>query len=751
MLLWQKASGRGKGQTLASPAYNYDHYDEWRRVGAPPRRLDEGCKAEITSVDSLRKSMRHKRMLPRSLQPLNDVPMFRQSSDQLPLRPKDASRLAQSLSSVVLPPLESKGKRPSEPNLMARDREHSGTMSLDSCSDTSASTPAQQNSHGTPASPTATSGNFNAPPAVPGLVPAEDIWWRWNLDVSGFSKAFLRRVRQAFDLFKVPDASEIMNEDLWLAVQHLGYFAVTPEAVCERAKEVTEYSAMNLEEFTTFLEKYSTQEQADLKEAFQRHAKHSKVSQKSLLILLHEIGFTSLQRSVFETLTASRLTMKALTLPQYFRFLAAHRASEGFTAAQLQGTRKAFDQVRAGREEIAPQGVGSALALFFGQDAFEKWNRLWQRLRGGNRPVDEEQQVWKTPLVDFHDFLSLARALQVEELAELHARFRLVDKDQDGAVIEGEFLSLLPDDVALLICGKVRTLLSDAQIQTGQLLSFDDVFDVLSLCRTTSNFTNFEVAELKEAFRRFDQDNSGKIDVLEMVGMLLYMGFDSSLEQVHEIIIQSDVDGNSELDFQEFLHVMATHELNHTKVLRQAFKRICSSADTCTQEQVSDLLQSLGYFPGEEIFHETLMADGMQDTEEFDFTMLRAVTGQCRRHLAKVARGNAYFPEIQIHLMRKLFQEQLLSGSAENIERGGLVCLLQTLGVPMNTLQGLGHRVGGGAPRREQLRLHRLSSGVALAASHRIPRPDDGHATGIEGHEGCAGVPCRGGGISTGV
>eukprot|EP00435_Cladocopium_sp_Y103_P057977 s532_g20.t1 len=70
---------------------------------------------------------------------------------------------------------------------------------------------------------------------------------------------------------------------------------------------------------------------------------------------------------------------QALTLPQYFRFLAAHRASEGFTTAQLQGTRKAFDQVRAGREEIAPQQVGSALALFFGQDAFEKWNHLWQR------------------------------------------------------------------------------------------------------------------------------------------------------------------------------------------------------------------------------------------------------------------------------------------------------------------------------------------------------------------------------------
>eukprot|EP00434_Breviolum_minutum_P023877 symbB.v1.2.021069.t1/scaffold1801.1/size100802/2 len=486
-------------------------------------------------------------------------------------------------------------------------------------------------------------------------------------------------------------------------------------------------------------------------------------------------------------------------------------------------------------------------------------------MRGENRPEDEEQQVWKTPLVDFHDFLGMARALQVEELSELHARFQLADQDQDGAVVEGEFLSLLPEDAALLVCGKVHTLLLDAQIQAGQLMSFDDVFDVLSLCRTTSNFTKFEVEELNQAFTRFDEDNSGKIDVLEMVEMLLYMGFNSSLEHawadmvdssqepesqevappllhqdsyqdsqasqvctqgglcdllqsttaldaapassgaassgagitrrkhleeisdeerwttsprgrsewypkllplqrndrgpfpwrtwrkraaqqlrcwilqalnnqlsllwkrkrqqrslaldhvlpvaeaeaagdagqdgdddgnpgnpgnaeeaalaarmqkrynliaVHKdrddykafnqryprhlreidqpmtpdprdygskrawesaaqrwredlrswyagwgIIIQSDVDGNSELDFSEFLHVMATHELTHTKAVRNAFRKMTSRSKICTQDQMSFLLQSLGYFPGETVFEEMLAEDGLNDVQ----------------------------------------------------------------------------------------------------------------------------------------
>eukprot|EP00913_Durusdinium_trenchii_P007214 g6783.t1 len=110
-----------------------------------------------------------------------------------------------------------------------------------------------------------------------------------------------------------------------------------------RKRGRTEYSAMNLAEFTSFLEKYAQQELARLPKRW-----FGEVPQKVLLPFLHEVGFTSLQRSVFETLTASRMTMKSLTLPQIFRFLAVHRSSEGFTTSQLQAARKAFDQVRQG-------------------------------------------------------------------------------------------------------------------------------------------------------------------------------------------------------------------------------------------------------------------------------------------------------------------------------------------------------------------------------------------------------------------
>ncbi|CAK9110476.1 unnamed protein product [Durusdinium trenchii] len=152
------------------------------------------------------------------------------------------------------------------------------------------------------------------------------------------------------------------------------------------------------------------------------------------------------------------------------------------------------------------------------------------------------------------------------------------------------------------------------------------------------------------------------------------------------IIHLSDADGNDELDFQEFLHVMSTHELTHTKALRSAFQKNAGlGGTTCSREEVSNLLQKLGYFPGEEELDGIFTSDA-NGVEDFDFNLTRVVTTSCRRHLAKVARCNAYFPEVHLQILEKMFQEQLLS-SGSRLERGGMICLLQGFGVPMNTLQ----------------------------------------------------------------
>jgi len=627
--------------------------------------------------------MRKSQFLPRNLEPLEDMPMFPTASEWI----KDAGRQALSRSQVVLPPLENK-KRISEPKLY-RTRTPVETTAPGEASRSESTTSTETRN-----SEKQDNRSSDFEPTVQGLVPPQEYLARMEGD---FSPQEVQRMRQAFDFHKLSDSSEVSCDDLQKAVCHLGFLAVSTENVEVVVKEVTSYSALNLDEFTLFYEKYAAREQGELQKAFQRYGR-SKVPRDALPALLHDMGLTSLQRAVASSLAAAGFgAPKALGLNQLLLFLAHHRSSEGFTSYQLVQARQAFDHVREGlaREEIPFRKVTAALVRFFGQEAHDKWKELLPRLRphcdaddddDDGEEEDEEEEGFTTPRrsVDFHQFLVFARIMQVEELTVLRAKFQLADTDRDGLVAQGEFLSTLPEDVALLINGKVETLMADAGIKSEQL-SFDDVFDVLALCRITSNFTKSEVEELKEVFARWDRDSSGKIDVLELVEMLSHMGFNTSLEHVHLMLQSSDADGNDELDFKEFVHVMSTHELSQAQAIRSAFREVAPDS-FCSKGQAYLAVQRLSFDPGEQQFEEAILEEGLEDVEELDFSALRSLVTCCRQKIAKAAQCRAYFPTEHVEIMNKLFKEQQFTGG-NTLERGGLICLLSLLGLPVNTTQ----------------------------------------------------------------
>lgn len=65
---------------------------------------------------------------------------------------------------------------------------------------------------------------------------------------------------------------------------------------------------------------------------------------------------------------------------------------------------------------------------------------------------------------------------------------------------------------------------------------------------------------LRNAFIMFDQDGSGKIDAREIVQLLTGEDFkdDISKEQILQVIKEVDVNGDGEVDFDEFILMMRT-------------------------------------------------------------------------------------------------------------------------------------------------------------------------------------------------
>ena len=66
-----------------------------------------------------------------------------------------------------------------------------------------------------------------------------------------------------------------------------------------------------------------------------------------------------------------------------------------------------------------------------------------------------------------------------------------------------------------------------------------------------------QIAECKEAFVLFDKDGDGTIVKEELAIVMASLGHEASDRDLDNMIAEVDEDGNGEIDFAEFLQMMA--------------------------------------------------------------------------------------------------------------------------------------------------------------------------------------------------
>merc|ERR1712156_1271172 len=82
------------------------------------------------------------------------------------------------------------------------------------------------------------------------------------------------------------------------------------------------------------------------------------------------------------------------------------------------------------------------------------------------------------------------------------------------------------------------------------------------------------IAEFKEAFDEFDKDHSGAISSDELLGVLRAMGQNPTEDELLNLVLEVDIDGNGTIEFGEFLNMMKQKagEVDEEADLREAFK-----------------------------------------------------------------------------------------------------------------------------------------------------------------------------------
>ncbi|KAL4238029.1 hypothetical protein ACF0H5_002740 [Mactra antiquata] len=147
------------------------------------------------------------------------------------------------------------------------------------------------------------------------------------------------------------------------------------------------------------------------------------------------------------------------------------------------------------------------------------------------------------------------------------------------------------------------------------------------------NLSAEQIKEFRQAFKLFDKDGSGTISTKELGIVMKSLGEAKSDAELAQLIAEVDVDGNGEIDFQEYLQMMASRmSFNGSAVqIREAFKVFDKdNKGFLTVDELRHIMTNLGEKLTDEEVDEMLSivdADGNGEIDYEEFTQMLADTG----------------------------------------------------------------------------------------------------------------------------
>merc|ERR1712146_314179 len=142
--------------------------------------------------------------------------------------------------------------------------------------------------------------------------------------------------------------------------------------------------------------------------------------------------------------------------------------------------------------------------------------------------------------------------LSDEQIAEFKEAFLLFDKDGDGTITTKELGTVMRSLGQNPTEAELQDMINEVDADGNGTIDFPEF---LGLMARKAKDTDTE-EELIEAFKGFDRDGNGFISTAELHHLMTNMSEKLTDEEVDEMIREADVDGDGQINYEEFVKMM---------------------------------------------------------------------------------------------------------------------------------------------------------------------------------------------------
>ncbi|KAH9738631.1 calmodulin-7 [Citrus sinensis] len=152
----------------------------------------------------------------------------------------------------------------------------------------------------------------------------------------------------------------------------------------------------------------------------------------------------------------------------------------------------------------------------------------------------------------------MADQLTDDQISEFKEAFSLFDKDGDGCITTKELGTVMRSLGQNPTEAELQDMINEVDADGNGTIDFPEFLNLMA--RKMKDTDSEE--ELKEAFRVFDKDQNGFISAAELRHVMTNLGEKLTDEEVDEMIREADVDGDGQINYEEFVKVMMANLWN---------------------------------------------------------------------------------------------------------------------------------------------------------------------------------------------